>query len=179
MLKQKALSVFKALRLVALERLTPLPFPSALRAEILQLRHSAANVTSCVKRSQVPVLKQKCYFLLTAMTLSFSSITALSSASLNEMKTVTLLVWLRNTTESWVYYSFICKGKRTLWYSLCLVKKSCKHLYLYENGGYYLRKNLLHKFTDQNDRLLAIIRCFTEDIQQHTQKSRCLERLFC
>ena len=92
MLKQKALSVFKALQLVALERLSPLPFPSALRAEILQLQHSTAKVTSFVKRSQVPVLKQKCYFLLTAMTLSFSSITALSSVSLNEMKTVTLLV---------------------------------------------------------------------------------------
>ncbi|XP_035883407.1 uncharacterized protein LOC118500956 [Phyllostomus discolor] len=65
--------------------------PSSLQ-EILQLQHSIVNVTSYVKLSQVPILKQNWYFLLTAITLSLTSIIALSSVNLNEMKTVKLLV---------------------------------------------------------------------------------------
>ena len=69
----------------------PNPFSSFLLAEILLLHHRILNVISYVKLSQVLILRQNCYFLLTAMILRLTSIIALSSVNLNETKSLKLL----------------------------------------------------------------------------------------
>lgn len=84
--KHMVLYVFKVFQLL-LSNLSP----SFLLAEILLLHHSILNVISYVKLSQVLILIQNCYFLLTAMILSLTSIIALSSVNLNETKTLKLL----------------------------------------------------------------------------------------
>lgn len=73
------------------------PFLSSLLAEIWLFCYSIINVISCVKLSQVLILKRDCYFFLT---LSLTSIRALSSVNLKETKTLKLLVWKRNATKS-------------------------------------------------------------------------------
>lgn len=67
------------------------PFSSFLLAEILLFHHSILNVISYVKLSQVLILRQNCYFLLTAMILRLTSIIALSSGNLNETMSLKLL----------------------------------------------------------------------------------------
>lgn len=89
--KLMVLYVFKAFQLLLPELLSPHPFFSFLLAEILLFHHSILNVISYVKLSQVLILRQNCYFLLTAMILRLNSIIALSSVNLNETKSLKLL----------------------------------------------------------------------------------------
>ena len=89
--KLMVLDVFKHFNFFCLNCSLPNPFFSFLLAEILLFHHSILNVISYVKLSQVLILRQSCYFLLTAMILRLNSIIALSSVNLNETKSLKLL----------------------------------------------------------------------------------------